>query len=60
MLTGNSHRNYQGIAFLGNYLPREARGKHTYARDAVEKVAKEGRKYGVSAILISQRPSLVG
>ncbi|MBN2447225.1 MAG: ATP-binding protein [Phycisphaerae bacterium] len=40
-----------------NYLPREARGRRTYARDAVEKVAKEGRKYGVSAMIVSQRPS---
>jgi hypothetical protein len=40
-----------------NYLPRGDRGGRTYARDAVEKVAKEGRKYGVSAMVVSQRPS---
>jgi len=41
-----------------NYLPRVVRdGRRTYARDAVEKVAKEGRKYGVSAMIVSQRPS---
>ena len=40
-----------------NYLPRDPRGRRTYARDAVEKVAKEGRKYGVSAMVVSQRPS---
>ena len=40
-----------------NYLPRDAKGRRTYARDAVEKVAKEGRKYGVSAMIVSQRPS---
>ncbi len=41
-----------------NYLPRVMReGRRTFARDAVEKVAKEGRKYGVSAMIVSQRPS---
>lgn len=40
-----------------NYLPRDARGRKTFARDAVEKVAKEGRKYGVAAMIVSQRPS---
>ncbi len=40
-----------------NYLPRNERGRRTFARDAVEKVAKEGRKYGVSAMVVSQRPS---
>jgi hypothetical protein len=41
-----------------NYLPRKAlEGRKTFARNAVEKVAKEGRKYGVSAMIVSQRPS---
>ncbi|TWT44908.1 AAA-like domain protein [Phycisphaerae bacterium RAS1] len=41
-----------------NYLPRVAKpGRRTFSRDAVEKVAKEGRKYGVSAMVVSQRPS---
>jgi hypothetical protein len=40
-----------------NYLFRDVRGRTTFARDAVEKVAKEGRKYGVSAMIVSQRPS---
>ena len=41
-----------------NYLPRRTpQGRKTFARDAVEKVAKEGRKYGVSAMIVSQRPS---
>lgn len=39
-----------------NYIPREARGK-SFARSAVERVAREGRKYGVSAMVVSQRPS---
>jgi len=40
-----------------NYLPRRDRGRRMFAREAVEKVAKEGRKYGVSATVVSQRPS---
>ncbi len=41
-----------------NYLPRKPLpGRKTFARTAVEKVAKEGRKYGVSAMIVSQRPS---
>lgn len=41
-----------------NYLPRvPIKGRRTFARDAVEKVAKEGRKYGVAAMIVSQRPS---
>ena len=41
-----------------NYLPRKPQpGRKTFARDAVEKVAKEGRKYGVAAMIVSQRPS---
>jgi DNA helicase HerA-like ATPase len=39
-----------------NYIPRLESGKH-FAKTAVERVAKEGRKYGVSAMIVSQRPS---
>lgn len=40
-----------------NYIPREEFGRDSFARIAVERVAKEGRKYGVSAMIVSQRPS---
>ncbi|MFH0980067.1 MAG: ATP-binding protein [Planctomycetota bacterium] len=39
-----------------NYIPRVP-VRTSFARTAVERVAKEGRKYGVSAMLVSQRPS---
>lgn len=39
-----------------NYIPRVATGRQ-FAKRAVERVAKEGRKYGVSAMVVSQRPS---
>ena len=39
-----------------NYVPRTGKGQQ-FAKSAVERVAKEGRKYGVSAMIVSQRPS---
>ncbi len=39
-----------------NYIPRTETGQR-FAKKAVERVAKEGRKYGVSAMIVSQRPS---
>lgn len=40
------------------YLPRRPQpDKRHFTLQAVEKVAKEGRKYGVAAMVISQRPS---
>lgn len=40
-----------------NYIPRQDSRRRQFARKAVEKVAKEGRKYGVTAMVISQRPA---
>lgn len=40
-----------------NYIPRNDHGEKCFAQQAVERVAREGRKYGVSALVISQRPS---
>lgn len=40
-----------------NYIPRTLGQGKQFARRAVERVAKEGRKYGVSAMIVSQRPS---
>ncbi len=39
------------------YVPSERIDKHGAARKILERIAKEGRKYGVSLGLISQRPS---
>ncbi|MCO6436006.1 MAG: ATP-binding protein [Phycisphaerae bacterium] len=39
-----------------NYIPRDSKIS-SFARTAVERVAKEGRKYGVAAMIVSQRPS---
>lgn len=40
-----------------NYVPRYSQGRETPAKAAIERVAKEGRKYGIGAILVSQRPT---
>ena len=40
-----------------NYVPRTALGRAHAARASVERIAKEGRKYGLGLMLVSQRPS---
>jgi hypothetical protein len=40
-----------------NYLPSSDSARHRICLERVERVAKEGRKYGVSLFIISQRPS---
>lgn len=56
--TPAAHRHPSLLVFeeAHNYIPRIEHGKQ-FARRAVERVAKEGRKYGVSAMIVSQRPS---
>ncbi len=40
------------------YLPRsEARFVQGFARASVQRILKEGRKYGIGAVIVSQRPS---
>lgn len=40
-----------------NYIPRSTEAKYKAVKNSVERVAKEGRKYGVSVMIVSQRPS---
>jgi DNA helicase HerA-like ATPase len=42
-----------------SYLPRSEKSSHVYgyARKAVEKIFKEGRKFGIGAMVVTQRPS---
>lgn len=40
-----------------NYISRSDGAKYNSVRKAVERVAKEGRKYGISLMIVSQRPS---
>lgn len=39
------------------YIPKLSESKYRNTRIAVERVAKEGRKYGLSSMIVSQRPS---
>lgn len=42
-----------------SYLPKSERSNHIYgyARKSVEKIFKEGRKFGVGSMVVTQRPS---
>ena len=39
------------------YVPRSELAKYRSVRESIERVAKEGRKYGLSLMIVSQRPS---
>ncbi|WP_420608068.1 ATP-binding protein [Novosphingopyxis sp.] len=39
------------------YIPSDTKTRHSAVRDVLSRIAKEGRKYGVSLGLITQRPS---
>ena len=41
------------------YIPNSGEAQYESAQDAIRRVAKEGRKYGIGLFLISQRPSEV-
>jgi DNA helicase HerA-like ATPase len=39
------------------YVPKSDLAKYRASKESIERIAKEGRKYGVSLLLASQRPS---
>lgn len=39
------------------YVPKIKSAKYNASRVSIERIAKEGRKYGVTAMIVSQRPS---
>jgi hypothetical protein len=41
------------------YVPNSGEAQYETAQDAIRRIAKEGRKYGLGLILVSQRPSEV-
>jgi hypothetical protein len=41
------------------YVPNRGDAQYEAAQDAIRRLAKEGRKYGIGLILVSQRPSEV-
>jgi DNA helicase HerA-like ATPase len=40
-----------------NYIPQSEGAKYGTVKRAIERIAKEGRKYGISLMIVSQRPS---
>ena len=42
-----------------NYIPRTGGSEYKAAKKSIERIAKEGRKYGLSLMVVSQRPSEV-
>lgn len=40
-----------------NYIPQSQGAKYHSVKKSVERIAKEGRKYGLSLMIVSQRPS---
>lgn len=42
-----------------NYIPDNDESKYRISLERIEKIAKEGRKYGISLVVVSQRPSNV-
>ncbi|MDR9740758.1 ATP-binding protein [Proteus terrae] len=42
-----------------NYVPRDNNASYRASRKSIERIAKEGRKYGLSLMVVSQRPSEV-
>lgn len=42
-----------------NYLPLDDRAQYRPAKKSIERIAKEGRKYGLNLMVVSQRPSEV-
>jgi len=39
------------------YVPNRGEAQYGAAREAIQRIAKEGRKYGIGLLLVSQRPS---
>lgn len=42
-----------------NYVPKSGGAQYDSSRKSIERIAKEGRKYGVTLMVVSQRPSEV-
>lgn len=42
-----------------NYIPRNGGAEYSASKKSLERIAKEGRKYGLSLMVVSQRPSEV-
>jgi len=58
--TGSEHANIPILVVYEEahkYAPNNGFSKFRSAKTAIERIAKEGRKYGISLMIVSQRPS---
>ena len=42
-----------------NYIPKNGGAEYAASKQSIERIAKEGRKYGLNLMVVSQRPSEV-
>lgn len=61
----HSTDEYNDIPFMivceeaHNYIPKTGGAEYKASKKSIERIAKEGRKYGLSLMVVSQRPSEV-
>jgi len=61
----HSTNEYNDIPFMivceeaHNYIPKSGGAEYKASKKSIERIAKEGRKYGLSLMVVSQRPSEV-
>jgi uncharacterized protein len=61
----HSTDEYNDIPFMivceeaHNYIPKSGGAEYKASKKSIERIAKEGRKYGLSLMVVSQRPSEV-
>lgn len=61
----HSADEYNDIPFMivceeaHNYIPKSGGAEYKASKKSIERIAKEGRKYGLSLMVVSQRPSEV-
>lgn len=61
----HSTEEYNDIPFMivceeaHNYIPKTGGAEYKASKKSIERIAKEGRKYGLSLMVVSQRPSEV-
>lgn len=61
----HAHNELNDIPFMivceeaHNYIPKVGGSEYNAAKKSIERIAKEGRKYGLSLMVVSQRPSEV-
>lgn len=61
----HSTEEYNDIPFMivceeaHNYIPKSGGAEYKASKKSIERIAKEGRKYGLSLMVVSQRPSEV-